>query len=496
MAQRVRAHDWAATPLGPIRRWSVNLRTAVQLVLAHPFAAMVLWGPDLIQIYNDRYRELMGARHPAGLGQPTRQCWPEIWHINAPIYERVWEGESVSFEEAHYPIRRFGVVEDAWFTLSYSPVHDDAGAVAGVFLTVLDATRRVRAEQAQRQSEVQLRHTAELLEQLLASAPDPIWTNDREGRMSALNSVTAAVLGRPREALIGLHNSEILPAAVVATVEAEDRRILEEGQTIQVEQTVFDASRGEPRVFLTIKAPLRSPDGQITGVVGIARDITDHKRAEEALRASEEFNRRVLQSSPDCLKVLSLDGRLEFFSDGGLCVMEVEDFERQLQGVEWVTLWLPDDQPRVLAAVEQALAGDIGRFQAFCRTAKGTPKWWDVSVTAIRGADGRPQRLLSISRDITERKAAEDRLAELNATLEQQVRERTLELRTLLERAATAIIATDLSGRITVFNPAAEAMLRIPAREAIGRLELDFRDHEELRTRLHAYPREVLQNAS
>ncbi|WP_156901820.1 PAS domain-containing protein, partial [Azohydromonas australica] len=283
MARRVRMHDWASTPLGPVEQWSANLRTTVQLVLEHAFATIVLWGPDLIQIYNDRYRQLMGAKHPAGLGQPTRECWPEIWHINAPIYERVWRGESVSFDDAHYPIRRFGVIEDAWFTLSYSPVRDDTGAVAGVLLTIIEATRRVRAEQAVRDSEAQVRHTAELLEQLLESAPDPIWTNDLEGRITALNSAAAAVLGRPREALMGLRNSEALPAAALAAVETEDRRILQGEQTIRVEQTLFDANRGEPRVFFTVKAPLRSPDGLVTGIVGIARDITEHKRVEEAL---------------------------------------------------------------------------------------------------------------------------------------------------------------------------------------------------------------------
>ncbi|WP_028998989.1 PAS domain-containing sensor histidine kinase [Azohydromonas australica] len=488
MARRVRMHDWASTPLGPVERWSANLRTTVQLVLEHAFATIVLWGPDLIQIYNDRYRQLMGAKHPAGLGQPTRECWPEIWHINAPIYERVWRGESVSFDDAHYPIRRFGVIEDAWFTLSYSPVRDETGAVAGVLLTIIEATRRVRAEQAVRDSEAQVRHTAELLEQLLESAPDPIWTNDLEGRITALNSAAAAVLGRPREALMGLRNSEALPAAALAAVEMEDRRILQGEQTIRVEQTLFDANRGEPRVFFTVKAPLRSPDGLVTGIVGIARDITEHKRVEEALRASEEFNRRVLQSSPDCLKVLSLDARLEFFSDGGLCIMEVDDFERQLRGVEWVSLWRPEDQPQVLAAIDMAMAGNVGRFQAFCYTAKGTPKWWDVSVTAIRGPDGLPHRLLSISRDITEQKAAEARLAELNATLEQQVRQQTAKLRALLDSAGTAIVATDLAGRITIFNPAAEQLFRIPAAQAVGRLMLDFHDLDEVQTNGNKIP--------
>jgi hypothetical protein len=150
MAQRVREHDWAATPLGPVEHWPAVLRTTVQIVVGHPFATIVLWGPELVQIYNDAYRDLMGVKHPAGLGQPTRECWPEVWHINAPIYERVWQGESLVFEDALYPLAKSGVVEDVWLSLTYSPVRDEAGSVAGVFITIIETTRRLCAEAALR----------------------------------------------------------------------------------------------------------------------------------------------------------------------------------------------------------------------------------------------------------------------------------------------------------------------------------------------------------
>ncbi len=113
MAQRVREYDWAATPLGPIRLWPMSLRMIVQTVLAHPVASIVLWGPQLIQIYNDACGELMGVKHPAGLGQPAREYWAEVWHVHAPIYERVRQGESVSLEDAHFPVTRSGKLVDA-----------------------------------------------------------------------------------------------------------------------------------------------------------------------------------------------------------------------------------------------------------------------------------------------------------------------------------------------------------------------------------------------
>lgn len=103
-----RALDWGTTPLGPVAHWPPSLRTAAGLVFGAAFPMLLLWGPDLVQLYNDGYREVMGAKHPGGLGQATRECWPEVWHINAPIYARVRAGETVWHEEARYPLLRHG----------------------------------------------------------------------------------------------------------------------------------------------------------------------------------------------------------------------------------------------------------------------------------------------------------------------------------------------------------------------------------------------------
>lgn len=132
--------------MGPIDAWPQSLRNAVDLVLPCGFAMSILWGPQLIQIYNDQNRPQYGVKHPKGLGQPTYECWPEVRHINEPIYERVLTGETLTFEDALYPIARSGVVEDAWFTLTYSPLRDDEGKVGGVLMTIFETTGRKLAE--------------------------------------------------------------------------------------------------------------------------------------------------------------------------------------------------------------------------------------------------------------------------------------------------------------------------------------------------------------
>src|SRR5579872_2355898 len=94
LGRLIREHDWSSTPLGSIEVWPQSLRTAVSMVLYSDFPMIVLWGPELVQIYNDGYRILMGAKHPRGLGQGNRECWPEAWHINKDIYPRIFAGET------------------------------------------------------------------------------------------------------------------------------------------------------------------------------------------------------------------------------------------------------------------------------------------------------------------------------------------------------------------------------------------------------------------
>ncbi len=117
----------------------------------------------------------------------------------------------------------------------------------------------------------------------------------------------------------------------------------------------------------------------------------------------------LLGSSGDCIKILDFDGNLIFMTEGGQRVMEVTDFNA-IKGCPWPDLWQDKGNVDAKAAVRAAQAGEIGHFQGFATTMAGTPKWWDVTVTLIRDADGRPDRLLSVSRDITESHLADEAL--------------------------------------------------------------------------------------
>ncbi len=143
-ASLVRVHEWSQTSLGPVEHWARSLRTVVDLALACQFPMAVLWGRDLLQIYNDAYRDLMGGKHPSGLGQPTRECWPEVWKFNEPIYARVLRGEALTFADQVFAISRHGYIEQAHFTICYSPLRGESDTVDGILITAFETTERFR----------------------------------------------------------------------------------------------------------------------------------------------------------------------------------------------------------------------------------------------------------------------------------------------------------------------------------------------------------------
>jgi PAS domain-containing protein len=214
---RCRALDWAATPLGAVDTWPQSLRTAAATALGAGFPTALVWGPDLVQLYNDAFVPLLGAKDPAALGQPTQACWPEVWDINAPIYARVRAGETVTREDACYPVRRGGPdgpTEDLYVTISYSPVPDESGAVGGVLITAFDTTAAVRgrvaqAEEARREAEAR----AATLAAVIDSIPDAVLVVGPEG-VTLANPAALDQLGVPTvEALRTATPPEALPLA-------------------------------------------------------------------------------------------------------------------------------------------------------------------------------------------------------------------------------------------------------------------------------------------
>jgi PAS domain S-box-containing protein len=220
-------------------------------------------------------------------------------------------------------------------------------------------------------------------------------------------------------------------------------------------------------------------DGQPVRMLGVLTDITELKESEEALRRSEEFNRRILDSTGDCIKILDWAGRLMSMNGPGQRLMEVDDLERY-QGADWVSFWDASSCPKALKALETARRGEIAKFEGFCPTAKGTFKWWEVVITSILNAEGTGEQLLVISRDVTERWQSERNL-----------RESEERFRVTFEQAAVGVAHVGLDGRWLKVNQTLCNSLGYTREELLSKTFQEITYSEDLESDLN-YVRQLL----
>lgn len=136
--------DWSASPVGDPAGWSPALRGAADLVAQTRFPATLLWGPELVLIYNEAYVPIVAEKHPASLGRPAREVFPEAWEVIGPLLGGVMAGAPATWtEDAPVPIARHGRLTEAYFTFSYSPVRSDDGTVEGIIDIVTETTGAV-----------------------------------------------------------------------------------------------------------------------------------------------------------------------------------------------------------------------------------------------------------------------------------------------------------------------------------------------------------------
>jgi len=152
-----------------------------------------------------------------------------------------------------------------------------------------------------------------------------------------------------------------------------------------------------------------------------AADLLERRQTEAALRESEELKQRILESSKDCIKVLTLDSEIVYINTGGLNLLEVDDPTFVLNAC-WLDFWQGEDYENAKRAIAAAKAGNTGQFQGYVPTHRGTPKWWDCIITPVRNSADQITQLVIVSRDITRQKQAEAEREQLLAQ-EQAARE-------------------------------------------------------------------------
>lgn len=207
-------------------------------------------------------------------------------------------------------------------------------------------------------------------------------------------------------------------------------------------------------------------------------------RTEEAHR--RPYSESVLNASPDCVKILSPCGTIEFFNEPGLCRMQLESAE-QVTGLNWVELWPEEAKPVIRNAMQRLGSGESVRFESFCPTAKGEPKWWDVTAAPIYDEQKNIDKIIAISRDITERRNHEQQLISLIDAQTTQISESDLQLHEIHHRVKNSLqlvntlllLQANVAVEDTVKLQLQTAANRVLAIAAVhGRLYLEEHCHE------------------
>ncbi|MFP2904437.1 ATP-binding protein [Pyxidicoccus sp. 3LFB2] len=146
MGALMRAFDWSQHSLGPLERWPQSLRTSVSTMLRSPYPIILFWGPELVMLYNDPFRPILGTKHPQTLGARGHEALAEEWSLLGPLMKRVHEtGEPLFIQNGNvnFARRPGGLREEAYFTWSYNPTIGEAGDIAGLFAIASESTRQV-----------------------------------------------------------------------------------------------------------------------------------------------------------------------------------------------------------------------------------------------------------------------------------------------------------------------------------------------------------------
>src|SRR5436853_1638768 len=435
MGQLTRAFDWSATPIGPPDGWPQSLRTAVRILLNTNHPMFIWWGPELIQFYNDAYRQAMGPeRHPSALGQRGRECWEEIWPIIGPQIEQVMSGGGATWHEDQLvPVTRHGRLEQVWWTYGYSPIDEDDG-VGGVLVVCRDVTQEHLAAAALREREAELARVQQV---------GRIGGLEVDLRTGFRNRRWPGILVDPGQAPDAVNESH---EDWVRRIHPDDREATErkfrdavagDVRDYTVRYRIIRPSDGELR-WISVKSTIeRDENGTPIRLVGAHTDITEQVEAERALRQSEEEYRkladqlarlnatlaerveektrerdRIWNVSQDLLVVADLDGVWQTVNPAWTRTLGWSETELLNRTAQW--LEHPDDGGITRAHVEKLGAGDTTvRFESRFRHKDASYRW--LSWTGVSDRD----RIYAVARDVTADRAAAERLKATEEALRQ-----------------------------------------------------------------------------
>ncbi|WP_236179045.1 PAS domain-containing hybrid sensor histidine kinase/response regulator [Pseudomonas sputi] len=458
--------DWSRSPLGAPGTWPQSLRTAVDIVIHSPMPMLLLWGPQLTQIYNDGFALLAGNKHPHAFGQPAHLIWPELRDFTDPIYSAVLQGQVRTYSERRFTLQRDGKESDFWLDLTYSPIRDESAQVAGILVTAIETNERRRiALELQQRSEDSLkaqRQSEERL-QLALAATDAVGTWDwdigedrfiADAHFAQLHGVDPALAGQLpiSEYLQGVHPEDR------AMIARSIKHCITHGTEYAEEYRLLQAN-GELRWVFARGRCYKDHHGRPVRFLGAALDLTERKHTEQALRQSQTELQLIINAMPILISYVDHEERfrlnnaayLDWF---GLTPQELYGRTiRDVIGEEAYFLRAP--------YIAEALAGRPCSFSLYTPHRDGSQRHALMNYLPRHGADGAVNGFYIFVIDETERKKTEEALRNLNETLEERVSARTEQLAKANQR---------LQNEMFERERAEDALRHAQKMEAVGQL--------------------------
>ncbi|MGE0468986.1 MAG: PAS domain S-box protein [Nitrospira sp.] len=361
-----------------------------------------------------------------------------------------------------------------------------------------DRTTRKQAEEA-------VRSARDFLRQVINIDPHFIFAKDRGGRFTMVNQAVADAYGTTIEDLIGKTDADFNPNwTEVEFFLQMDREVMDSKKERFIPEEVITDATGKKRWLQTIKRPIIGMDGRANQVLGVSTDITEHKRAEEALRQSEERWQLAATGTTDGIWDWDVVGHTVFLSERWKQVRGYREEEIGMDETEWSSRIHPEDSSRVMATVQSYFNKEISTFDCEYRTRRkdGTYYWVSDRGIAVWDKQGRVVRMVGSETDITERKRAEQALRRLHDELEHRVAERTAELdrsnerlraeiaernaaeislseskerlQSMLDHGPNLIFMKDLQGHYVDINKQFEQTFHLTRQDIIGKSDQDI----------------------
>ncbi len=462
MGQRIRAHGWAETPLGPLSSWPQSLRTLAELMIDSRQPAFVVWGPDLTLLYNDSFGPILGPKHPAALGTPLRQLWPELWDGYRSSIESALSGEVRDATE-HSASSAGGL---DWpigaFAFSWTPARDDTGKVAGFYCIGNEPSGHAPME--------------ERLRQVQEAARIGSFDFNRETGKAIASPEYLELYGLPGDRTDAFSYEKwisLVHPEDRAAIEAETRRAVADPTCHQIEYDfrITRVDTGEMRWITARTKLIRDADGRFIRSLGAQWDITAEKEAEAALRDSQERYRSFITRSSEGIWLLEftppLDTSLSVEEQVALAYrngrfVDCNDAMARMYGLDraedlvgkTLEFPLPSSDPEARAYLASVIRSgySVTGAESVEQDTAGHPKHFDNSIIAII-EDGQLKRLWGIQRDITDRKRAEEQRTLLINELNHRVKNTLATVQSIaaqtLRNAGTAHEAKEaLEGRL------------------------------------------------